>query len=235
MLLSEFVSRNFTESWNLQGQKDSLQLFYSNFPAQSKVSKSKLLRAISSQVLNICKHDPTTSLSNLFKGLTILKVESFFFSLSGNSYILVCANCLWSCHWTPLRKIWFHLLSPSPKVFVHTDKTHSPHQTFWLWCYTVPVLSAPFYMTGAPVPSSLSPSLDLLQYIHVFLVLVSLEPDTELQSGLTSAKERSINSSLDQLAMIFLLQPRILLAFLPHRLIAGSQSPWCLPGPVCHS
>lgn len=58
----------------------------------------------------------------------------FFFCLSGNSCISVCANCLWSCHRAPLRKVWFHLLSPSPKVFVHTDKTHSPYQTFWLWC-----------------------------------------------------------------------------------------------------
>lgn len=35
-------------------------------------------------------------------------------------------------------------------------------------------------------------------------------------------------------AMLFLLQPRILLAFLPGRLIAVSQSAWCLPGPPSH-
>lgn len=35
--------------------------------------------------------------------------------------------------------------------------------------------------------------------------------------------------------MLFLLQTRILLVFLPQRLIAGSQSAWCLPGPPCHS
>lgn len=90
-------------------------------------------------------------------------------------------------------------------------------------------------MTGAPISSSLSPSLSLLQCIPVFLLLVSPEPDTELQLGLTSAKQRSTNTSLDQLVMLFLLQPRILLAFLPQRLMAGSQPAWCLPGPVCHS
>lgn len=99
MLLSEFMSGNFTESWNLQGWKESLELVYSNFPAQSKVSWSKLLRAMCSQVSNICKdEDPTNSPRNLFKGLTILTAESFFFSLSGNSCISVCANCLWSSH-----------------------------------------------------------------------------------------------------------------------------------------
>jgi len=63
--------------------------------------------------------DPTTSLSNLFQGLTILIAEKCFVTLSGISWISVCAHCPWSCHSVPWRKVWLHLLTPFHQIFIH--------------------------------------------------------------------------------------------------------------------
>jgi len=72
--------------------------------------------------------------------------NSLLLSLNGNSYVLLWAHCLLSCHWASHRSsIWFHLLyTPSP----------GPPEALFSPDWTVPALSASLSMTDAPVPYS---------------------------------------------------------------------------------
>ncbi|KAF4794877.1 hypothetical protein TURU_097864 [Turdus rufiventris] len=83
----------------------------------------------------------------------------------------------------------------------------------------------PFLVRAAPIPSlPLWSPLDLLQDFHVPLVLSSPELDSALQMCLTRAEQRGRIMSLDLLAMLFLMLPRIPMAFLATRaLLAHGQ------------
>ncbi|KAK4807440.1 hypothetical protein QYF61_001991 [Mycteria americana] len=67
------------------------------------------------------------------------------------------------------------------------------------------VLQPPDHFCGPP--------LDPLQQLHVLLVLRTPELDAVLQGGLTRAEQRGRIPSLDLLATLLWMQPRMLLAF----------------------
>lgn len=91
-----------------------------------------------------------------------------------------------------------------------------------------------------------SPSLDLLQYVHVSLVLGSPELYPALQTCLTSAEQKGRINSLHLLMTLFLMRPRISLAFATRThcwfmfTLLWSQEPFlqsCFPNshsPVCN-
>lgn len=73
-----------------------------------------LCRTISSWVLNISTDgDPTTSLDNLCLCLTIITVKnkqtnnnkSVFLHSDEIFCFLICAHCLLSCQWAPMRRL----------------------------------------------------------------------------------------------------------------------------------
>jgi len=78
-----------------------------------------------------------------------------------------------------------------------------------------PQLSLPVLIRKVFHPSDqfCGPPLDPLQQLHVFSVLRAPELDKGLQVGLTRAEQRGRITSLDLLAMLLLMKPRIWLAF----------------------
>jgi len=83
-------------------------------PCSSRVSCSRFLRSLTSQILSISKDgDSTTSLGNPFQYSVTLTVTKVFSCVQvAFPCFLICAHCGLSCHWTALRRIWlpFHSL-----------------------------------------------------------------------------------------------------------------------------
>lgn len=130
---------------------------------------------MSSWVVNISKDgDSTAFLVNLFYCVTSLTI--FFFFLSGISFISICAHCLSSSHWVLLRRVWFHLLYSLPRGvctrFKDLPRAFScqgwtgPASQPLLLCQ---MLQSLYHFCGT--------SLDLLQYVHVCLILRSLKQE----------------------------------------------------------
>lgn len=81
-------------------------------PCSGRVSYRRLLRVMSTWVLNISKAaDSTTSLGNWWQCLiTLTEKKSFFLCWGGISCISVCPIASCPINWAPLRKSWLCLL-----------------------------------------------------------------------------------------------------------------------------
>lgn len=76
-------------------------------PASSKDGTSRLLRALSSWDLSICKDgDTTKALGNLSRCSSTLTVKYFFLYLNEISCVSVWAHCPLPCHWAQGRRGW---------------------------------------------------------------------------------------------------------------------------------
>ena len=76
--------------------------------------------------------------------------KSVSWCLGGTSCISVCAHCLLSCHWAPLKEAVFILSAPFLQVFIYIDEILP-------WAFSSPGwtasgLSTFPHMRGAPVP-----------------------------------------------------------------------------------
>lgn len=76
----------------------------------SRTSQISFFRAKSNQILGIYKGgDSTTTLGKLLQCLINLTVRNKeVLSSDGILCVLSCVHCF-LCHWTPLRRLWFHL------------------------------------------------------------------------------------------------------------------------------
>lgn len=115
----------------------------------------------------------------------------------------VCAPCCLSCHWAPLRRLWLCLLIP-PITYSDTA-TWYPRRLSLLQAEESQN-SQPFLLQQMfqSLNHLCGPFLYLLQYVHVCLALGSPELNQALWMCFTS---------LNLLAMLFLMQSKILLAF----------------------
>ena len=113
--------------------------------------------------------------------------------LSGIFSVSVCAHCLLCFHWAPLSL--FHTLIN--KISLSLLPALSAF-------HCIKILQSLSHLCG--------PLLGSLQYVHVRLVLGSPEQDPALRMGLISAEQRGRITSLDLLAILLLMQPKMLLA-----------------------
>jgi len=132
-------------------------------------------------------------------------------------HVSVCAYCLLSCHWTTWRRAYLFFTLPSV-IYTHLWD-HS-----WAFCspdWTVPALSICHYLSGTPLP-----------YSRPFAFYPE-EPRTgpNTPSFVTDAKQREKVTSLDLLAILFLVQSRITLACFSQGHIAALWSAGCPPQP----
>ena len=105
--------------------------------------------------------------------------------------IPVCARCLLSFFWAPLRKACLYILSPPKQVFIRSDKI-TPTLKLSLLEAERSQLAQP-HLVWQKLWSLYhihGPSLDSLQYAHILLVLGSPDWAQLSRCGLTSAEQR---------------------------------------------
>ena len=122
-------------------------------------------------------------------------------------HVSVCAHCLWSCHWAPLKRAWFCPLCTLPWS-IDTHRLHIPW-AFSSPSWAVPALSAFPYRGGAPVPSS-----SLWHFVGLFPVCPCLSCSEESSTGhstpgVASPVLRGRILSHDLLPILCLMQPRM--------------------------
>lgn len=168
----------------------------------SGVTCSRLLRAMSGAF-------------SIFKNGNYIPVfdhpHSYFFSLwlNGMSFFFWFVHTVSSpftrCYWEESESIFFIL---SHWVFMHIYKTPPKHSLGRM----VPAFSASLWKVLQSLHHICGLTLDSLQDVHGG---VDLDPTSACPS--TSAEHRGKITSLDLLAMLFLMQHRILLAFFSTR------------------
>lgn len=117
-------------------------------------------RVMSSWLSNISQgRDATTSLDNFYQYSVILTVKMCFLVYGSSTHwkwkppVPMCAHCLWSCHWAPL-KICSTFFTPSFQVLVHIDEILS-EPSFLPSGGTVLALSAFPSLRDSPVLAAL--------------------------------------------------------------------------------
>ena len=140
-------------------------------PPAKAVPYSRLHRKASTWVLSISRGgDCTTSLGSLCQDSVTLPVKKFFLIFVWN---FLCSSCPFSCHWTPLKRVWPHPVTPAIQMFINSDKPS-------LLQAEQSQVSQPFLvqeMLQAP-HHFCDPLLDSFQQFLVFLELGSPELDT---------------------------------------------------------
>lgn len=83
-------------------------------PSPTRLLKAGSTRTgcpVSSQIVSMLKdEDSTISLGNMFQCLILITIKKIFFMFKSNSFISVRTDCLFSCHWAPMRRVWLLVL-----------------------------------------------------------------------------------------------------------------------------
>ena len=197
---------------------------------QAGSSQSTWHRIVSRHFWNISSEgDSTPSLGNLFQCMVSCRVKFFLMFMWNFLGISFCPLVLVLLLSTTEQRL---VLALSPPCTDLCTLVRSPLSHLFLRLSRSSSLSLA-WKRSAPVPSSSLQHLpDLLQELHVSLVLRSPELGTALQTDvLTRAESRGKITSLDLLAMLFLVHPRISLSSWPQGLTAGSWTVCWVPGP----
>lgn len=113
----------------------------------------------------------TTSPGNLWQCSVTLAMDKYFLMFRGTC-VSVCAFCLWTCHWAPLRSPGSIFSAHLLQVFIYIGETTLGPS---LLQAEQPQLSQLLLISHMfqSLNHLRGPSLDSLQYVHISLVLGS--------------------------------------------------------------
>jgi len=140
---------------------------------------------------------------------TTLTAKSIFLCLSGISCVSICAHCLLCFQWAPLRRVWLRLLYSPHQVFMHTGKI--PLSLLFSRLNSPSTLSFCLYVRCSK-PSVILMALSWpCPNMSMSLLYWGAQSWTQYSRCLTSAEWRGRITSLDLLAALLLMQPRMLM------------------------
>lgn len=170
------TSTESPSSWDWNGSREIVQLYP---PAQAGSPGASYPGLWPRQFVNMSKESPQHIWATWCRVQSPFTVKRISWCSERASCVLVCAYCLWACHWATLKRVWLSLFCTLPSgIYTHYEISLS---------FSSPDWAAPMYSACAPGERWSGPLIILVvlhwasPYVHVSHVLGIPELDTGLQ------------------------------------------------------